>query len=44
MQQRFISSPVIDCAVFFHLVTMPCETWDVAQWQWEEGEAAPQFS
>lgn len=36
-----IYSPVVDCAVFFHLVAMLSETWDVVHWQWKEGEATP---
>ena len=34
---------VADCAVFFHLVAMVSETWDVVHWQWKEGEAVPLF-
>ena len=35
-----IYSPVVDCAVFFPLVAMLSETWDVVHCQWKEGEAA----
>lgn len=38
MQQRFISSPGIDCPAFFYLVAIPSETCDTWSPGPEKGE------